>query len=39
MDKYFLEELYRDAQEECTKDNKYRLNFGVYFTPKHQWES
>lgn len=29
-----LNSLYSKAKEECEKDNTFRLNFGVYNTPK-----
>lgn len=30
-----IEQLFKDRCSEFK--NKYNLNFGVYFTPKHQW--
>lgn len=29
-----INSLYSKAKEECKKDNTFRLNFGVYFTPE-----
>lgn len=35
-----LEKLYQDAVDECSRKAEYggyRLNFGVYYTPKILW--
>lgn len=33
-----LNNLFDEAKEKCYKEcGAYRLNFGVYYTPKHLW--
>lgn len=34
MDKNYLESMYSDIYNDLKEHNKYRLNFGVYYTPK-----
>lgn len=34
MDKKYLEEVFNDAMYEVNKHSMYRLNFGVYYTPR-----
>lgn len=34
MDKSLLETFYQSAKDEVEKHSKYRLNFGVYYTPR-----
>lgn len=35
MDKNYLESVYEESYYDCKKSNMYRLNFGVYYTPKY----
>lgn len=34
MDKNYLENVYNDALYEVKQHSMYRLNFGVYYTPR-----
>lgn len=34
MDKNYLETIYDDACKDLKEHSKYRLNFGVYYTPR-----
>lgn len=37
MNKEYLDEVFSEVLHEYRKTEGYRLNFGVYYTPKYQW--
>ena len=34
FDNYELDEIFSESLRESQKENTYRLNFGVYYTPR-----